>query len=462
MEPRQAPIRLLSPEARRQRFWNERTETMPRERLDALHVRKLKALVRYCCNHSPFYRRRFDEIGLRPEDIRTLDDFKYKIPTTDKSDIIHLQAERPPYGPSLALPAEFVHQHFQTSGTTGTPLAVPFSLYDAERYGDSWNYGFWAHGIRPGDSMYFCFAWGGFAGFWSAYWGARRMNCRVLSGGGADTKGHIANIMRLRPTVVLSTPSYAFRLAAVAEEMGVDLRDARVKFTYHGSEPGGFSLPAVQESIDRTWGAKSGEMFGISEVGAFAFGCPNRDAVHLDEMSAFSWVMDPKTGKEVAEGEVGENIVTSYVQSAQPLLNYRTHDLMRPRRSCSCGRTWTKFDGVVLGRTDFMVTIRAVNVYQSAVENVLGHIPGVSHFYQLVLTRERDVDEMTVEFEPEKSVPQEDWPRLAETVAATVHKALNVRLSVTSMPPDSLPRYELKTKRIIDKRPKEFRRALDR
>ncbi|MGH6954555.1 MAG: phenylacetate--CoA ligase family protein [Alphaproteobacteria bacterium] len=457
-----APMALLSPEARASPFWNEHAERMPRERLDSLHLRKLRALVRYCYDHSAFYRRRFDEIGLAPQDIRTLEDFKRKVPTTDKGDIIHLQAERPPYGPTLALADEAVAQQFQTSGTTGTPLAIPFSLYDTERYGESWIYGYWAHGIRPGDSMYFAFAWGAFAGFWSAYWGARRMGLRVMSGGNSNTKGHIENVQKLGPTVIMSTPSFALRLAAVAGEMGVDLAASSVKFTYHAGEPGPHALPAMRDAIDRAWGAKSGDLLGIGEVGAFAPGCPNRDAVHVDEMTTFSWCMDPATGKETAEGEIGEHIVTSYVQNAQPLLNYRTHDLVRPRVSCSCGRTWLKFDGVVLGRTDFMVTIRGANVYQTAVENVLGRIPGVSHFYQLVLTREAGNDEMTVEFEPDAGVPEAGWPALAETVAQSIHRSLQVRLKVVAMAPGGLPRYELKTKRIIDERPKEFRRALER
>ena len=334
-----ASVRLLSAKARQSAFWNEFTETMPRERLDALHLQKTKTLVQYVYEHSAFYRRRFDEIGLAPGDIRSLEDFKHHVPLTDKSDIIHLQKGRPPYGPTLALPDEMVAQHFQTSGTTGTPLAIPFSAYDTERYGESWVYGYWCHGIRPEDSMYFAFGWGAFAGFWSAYWAARRLGCRVISGGGADTKGHIENIMRLEPTVLISTPSFALRMAVVAEEMGIDLRQSAIKFTYHAEEPGPNALPVMREAIDEAWGAKSGELLGIGEVGAFAPGCPNRDSVHVDEIHTFSWVMDPATGEEVAEGEIGEHVVTSYVQNAQPLLNYRTHDLVRPRYACDCGRT---------------------------------------------------------------------------------------------------------------------------
>lgn len=455
---------VLGRHARESRFWNQATETMPRERLDALHVHRLRALVRYAYDFSPFYRGKFDAAGVKPEEIRTLEDYKQKIPLTDKSEFIHLQQEQPPYGPTLALPQDFITHHSETSGTTGVPLGIPFSMYDTVRYGESWVYGFWGLGIRPADSFYFAFGWGNFAGFWSAYWGARRLGCRVISGGGLDTKGHIQAILRIKPTVLISTPTFALRMAAVAADMGVDLAKSSIRFTYHAGEPGPTALPAMRAQLEKAWGAKSGELLGIAEVDAMAPGCPNGDGVHLNEMNVFAWQLDPKAGREAAEGEIGENIVTSYVNTAQPLLNYRTHDLVRRRSTCVCGRTWAKFEGSVLGRTDFMVTVRGTNVYQTAVENLLAEVPGVSMHYELVLTREADNDVMTVRFEPDKSIAhsRELWEKAAGDAAARIHAALHVRLEVKPVEPESLPRYELKTKRIVDQRPKEFRRALDR
>jgi phenylacetate-CoA ligase len=457
-----APVAHLTPAARRARFWNAFTETMPRAELDAQHLAKLKKLAAYVYDYSPFYRRRFDERGLRPRHIRTIADFKRLVPLTDKQDFIKFQQERPPYGDTLTLPFEMVQHHVETSGSTGLPLAVPYSAYDTERVGESWTYGFWAHGIRPADSFYFAFNWGNFAGFWSCYFAARRMGCRVISGGGADSQGHIRNIQRLKPTVLISTPTFALRLAEVAKQMGVDLRATSIKYTYHAGEPGPFALPAMKRQIDEAWGADSGERLGIAEIEAFAPGCPERDGVHVNEMNVFSWTMNPETGAECAEGEIGENIITSYTYSAQPLLNYRSHDLVRRVQGCRCGRSWAKFPGVVLGRTDFMVTVRGTNVYQTAVENLLGEIGGVSPFYQLVLDRIEANDQMIIEFEPAPSLPETEWPALARRIGDRIHTALHVRLDVVPVKPGGLPRYDLKTKRIIDKRPKEFRRALDR
>ena len=318
-----APITQHTPAAARARHWNALTETMPRAELDALHLKKLQKLADYVYDYSAFYRRKFDEIGLKPAHISSLDEYKRLVPIIDKADFIAFQQERPPYGDTIAVPLEMVAHHVETSGSTGVPLAVPYTAYDTERVGESWTYGFWAHGIRPVDSFYFAFNWRNFAGFWSCYFGARRMGCRVISGGGANSEGHIQNILRLKPTVLISTPTFAVRLAQVAEEMGVDLRDSSVNFTYHAGEPGPFALPAMKAQIDEAWGADSGELLGIAEIEAFAPGCAHRDGVHVNEMNVFCWSVDPDTGEEVDDGEIGENIITSYTYSGQPLLNPR-------------------------------------------------------------------------------------------------------------------------------------------
>jgi phenylacetate-CoA ligase len=444
-------------------YWNRHTETMPRDELDALHLLRLQQLAAYAYENTAFYRQKFDTAGITPSDIRSIDDFKRKIPVTDKSEFIQLQQERPPYGNTLAIPSELVAHHCETSGTTGVPLSIPYSMTDTVRYGESWVYGFWGLGIRPSDTMYFAFGWGNFAGFWSAYWGARRLGCRVISGGGLDTKGHIDAILRMKPTVLISTPTFALRIAAVAKEMGVDLSKSSIRFTYHAGEPGPTALPGMREQIETAWGAKAGELLGIAEIDAIAPGCPNGDGVHVNEMNCFTWSMDPATGKETLEGEIGENIVTSYANTAQPLLNYRTHDLVRRRTStCSCGRTWAKFDGAVLGRTDFMVTVRGTNVYQTAVENILNQLDRISMHYELVLTHEDGNDAMTVRFEPEPHVAEQEWAKIATEASDRIHKALHVRLRCAPVAPGTLARFELKTKRIIDQRPKELRRALDR
>jgi phenylacetate-CoA ligase len=246
--------------------------------------------------------------------------------------------------------------------------------------------------------------------------------------------------------------------------MGVDLAKSSIRYTYHAGEPGPTALPAMRRQIEQAWGATAGELLGIAEVDAFGPGCPNGDGVHVNELDCFTWSLDPETLREVGDGEIGENVITSFANSAQPLLNYRTHDLVRRRSACACGRTWVKFEGSVLGRTDFMVTVRGTNVYQTAVEHLIGEIPEISSAYELVLTRDDDNDVMTIRFEPVKALAGDPgaWRAIETRLGDHIHKALHVRLKTAAVAPDSLPRYELKTKRIIDQRPKDFRRALDR
>jgi phenylacetate-CoA ligase len=457
-----APIVPFTKAAAESRYWNQRMETLPRAALDALHLAKLQKLVRYAYDHVPFYRQKYDAAGLDPAMLRSLADFKRRVPLLDKKDFVHLQKEQPPYGPTAALDIEMIAHHCETSGTTGVPLAIPYSLYDTERYGESWCYAFWALGIRPADSFYFAFNWGNFAGLWSTYWGVRRFGARVISGGGADSKGHVANIQRLRPTVLCATPTYALRLAQVARDMGVDPRASSIKFTVGGGEPGPFALPALRRALDEAWDCRSCDQMGIAEVDAFGVGDGARDGVLVNEMNVFCWSIEPETMQEARDGAIGENIVTSYVNSAQPLINYRTHDLVRRSAAGHDGRTWTKLEGVILGRTDFMVTVRGVNVYPTAVQNLVGEVAGVSQHYQLILEKDGPLDRMTIEFEPERAVFPGDVPALARRLEDHVHAALGVRLESRAVAVDSLPRFELKTTRIIDRRPKELRRALDR
>lgn len=453
---------LWNPRSGESRFWNPYLETIPREQMDAIHLKRIRALLRHAYDNSPFYKRKFQEARITPDDIRTLEDFKTKVPVTDKSDFIQLQEENPHYGQTGAMPEEYIAVHCETSGTTGIPLRIPYTMYDTERYGESWVYGWWALGIRPHDSFYFAFNWGLFAGFWSAYWGVRRLGGKVYSGGGQTSEGHIRLIQRLKPTVLLSTPTYALYLAEVAREMGIDPASLSLRYTYHAGEPGPCALPAVRKQLDESWGAISGECYGIAELNSLTFTCQTREGVHVDETNTFTWSRDPETGKETPEGAIGENIVTTYVNNAQPLINYRSHDLVERHRGCECGRTWDYLRGVVLGRSDFMVTIRGTNVYQSAVEKILGDVPGVSSHYQLILTREKGLDRMLVQAEPVKNFPQDRCSELGQGVGNAIHQTLKVRLEVEIVPAGSLPRYELKTKRIIDQRPKEVRRALDR
>lgn len=443
---------MFSQKSLASRYWNEHTETMPRERLDALHLRRIRKLLAYAYERVPFYRQLYDKAGFTPDDIRSLDDFNSIVPVIDKKDLVEAQQANPPWGDAAALGDEFTLYRFQTSGSTGVPMAIPVSYYSSHHYGEQWAYGFWAVGLRPRDSFYFAFNWGAFAGFWSAYWGVRRLGGTVCSGGGLNTEMRLKQIVELKPTVLVSTPTYALTMVEKAKELGIDLPKTSVKVTYHAGEPGG-NVPTTRRAIEEAWGATTYEGYGLAEVGAIACGCPLQRGVHLTEDQTYATVVDPETGCPVGEGGVGENIVTSYIQFSQPIIKYRTHDLVRLVRSpCGCGRSWILFEGGVLGRTDHMIIIKGTNVYPTAVEALLGEVRGLTPHYELHAARGRTGDTLTVKVEAEPGYPADRYGEFQRQAERLLYERILVRIAVEIQPPGTLPRYELKAKRFFDHR----------
>lgn len=457
--------KLLSPKSYQARYWNEYAQTMPRDKLDGLHMKRIKFLLNYAYNNSRFYRQLYDRNGVKPEDISSLDDFKQKVPLTDKPMVQPTQRIPDlPYGDITACDDSLIQAHYQTSGTTGEPLLEGWEDYAVQRIGASWCPAWWDVGIRPDDIFYFAFDFGAFAGFWSALWGAIRFGAKVISGAGVamTSEERVRQIIRLKPTVLVCTPTYAFRLADVAREMGIDPAATSIKFHSGAGEPGPVSIPELKKRIEESWGCKTCEVLGISEIPTAAPSCIMGDGIHEHEMNQFAWVRDPGTGNEVAEGEVGERIITCFSNFATPFINYRTHDLVRPYYSCPCGSTWLFYKNGVLGRTDYMVTIRGTNVYQTAVENIIGGLPEASSYYQLILTREKNVDNLTIRLELKRDIPREKYESIASRLRTEIRIRLGVTLSVEVVPPDTLPRYEVKTKRLIDKRPNKYKTELAR
>lgn len=442
---------LLGERSRSTAFWNEYTETMPREDLDRLHLKRLQALLLHAYEHVPLYRRMYREAGITPQDIRSLEDFNRYVPTIDKRDLVDAQQADPPWGQAVALSPDYYVYRFHTSGSTGTPLSIPFSYHTQLQYGEQWAYAFWAAGIRPHDSFYFAFPWGMYAGFWSAYWGVRCLGATVISGGGLSSEERLQQIEKLRPTVLVCTPTYALYLAEVAQRMGIDTSQSAVRFTMHAGEPG-VGIPSTRQAIEAAWGAKAYELYGVAEVGAIAPGCAHQRGCHLAEDQSYATIVDGE-GRPVEDGEVGENVVTSYVQMAQPVIKYRTHDLVRGRYGpCSCGRTWLLYEGGVLGRTDDMITIKGTNVYPTGIELLLGKVRGLSHHYELHVSRGHLNDEVMVKVEPEAEVAADDYGRLQHDLETVLRASVGVRIRVELASLGQLPRYELKAKRFFDHR----------
>jgi phenylacetate-CoA ligase len=428
---------------------------MPRADLAALQLHRLRQMTDWSYNRSPFHRQKWGSAGFHPDQLRTLDDLR-RIPLTTKEEWLEDQAEHPPYGSHLTAPVELAQRLHQTSGTTGrTPLRVLDGARDWNWSAEMWACGFHAAGIRRDDTVYICFGYGTFIGFWGAHYGAEKLGALVVASGGQTSEGRIRQLLDVGATTVCVTPTYALRLAEVARRMGVDLPASPVRRLILSGEPGG-SLPSTRRLISEAWGAEVMDTAGMSEIGTIClFECDHHPGgMHILEDNFIEEVVDPQSGEPVGYGEEGERIVTSFGRGIMPLIRYKTGDLVRrvPHHTCTCGRTFDVYRGGIIGRVDDMKLIRGINVYPSSVEAIVREFPEVDEF-QVLITRERGIyDEISVRCELRPG-EEEGWPALATRLEAALaggHGGL--RFNVVQAAPGELPRFELKARRLVDKR----------
>ena len=370
-----------------------------------------------------------------------------ELPFTRKRELLEDQAAHAPFGHNLTYPlGDYLRMH-QTSGTTGNPLRVLDDRASWTWWADCWQYILDAAGVTREDVVMLAFSFGPFIGFWSAQAGLERLGALFISGGGMTSAQRLHAMRTVGATVLLCTPSYALHLAEAAEQEGLDLaRDLKVRVTVHAGEPGA-GIPATRQRIEELWGATAFDHPGASEVGAFAYSCSARAGVHVNEAEFIAEVIDPATGAPVPPGQEGELVLTNLGRACYPVVRYRTGDVVRPRARgvCSCGRTTLLLEGGILGRSDDMVTVRGVNVFPAAFQQIFNRIPGVVK-HRITTYRAEFLDQLHVEFECSDS---EDRRTL---VAQTIRDALGIRVSLEQRAPDSLPRFELKARRFFDRR----------
>jgi len=445
-------MQLYSQKSMESQFWNEYLETMPREKLDQLHLRRIRGLIKYAYDRVPMYQDLYDKAGVKPEDIRTLDDFIERIPTIDKTNVVVYQSKRPPFGDSIVQDSEdYITFFFQTSGTTGKPM-IEVGYYK-EAASAEWAHMWWAHGIRPRDIFYFAFPFGTFMAFWAAYHNALVMGGQVITSGGLDSKARIRQIIELKPTVLVATPTYALRLAEVAREMGVDARETSIRYVSSAGVPGAV-VSTIRQAIEGAWGAKAIDLYGVSDVwGSDSWHCPAHvDRLHLTEATAYGVVLDER-GHLVPDGGQGELVLTNYHGSLMPSIKYRTHDVVEwHKEKCDCGRTWLWLREGVLGRTDNMVTIKGTNVYPTAIQGILGEIPGLSQNVEIYISRKQSEDEVKVLVEPKEEMAPTEYDGLRTRAQEELRYRIGVGIEVEMVCPKSLPRYEVKAKRVFDHR----------
>ena len=435
-------------------YWNPRHETMPRAQLDALQLHKLQRLLEWTEKQVPYHAERLSRAGVSAADVRSLDDLR-RLPFMTRDEWMEAQLEDPPYGPFLAAPREAAIRYHMTSGTTGrTPIRVLDGMKDWEWIAEMWCYGFWGFGVRPADTVFFAFSYGTFVGFWGAHYACEKIGCLVLPGGNMTTEARVRQIVDMGATVVCSTPTYALRMAQEAGSLGIDLASSAVRRLILSGEPAG-SIPATKRLIEHQWGAKAADTAGMTELGTIMmFECEHQPGgTHILEPHYIEEVIDPATDEPVPYGEQGERVVTSFGRGFIPVIRYRTRDLVVkvPADRCSCGRTLDLYEGGIVGRVDDMKLVRGTNIYPRAIEAIVREYEAIDEFQIHLYTAEgiRDEIEVLVEI-PDASVDADALLRDLGTALSEAHEGL--RFGVRSVDLGSLPRFELKAKRLVDER----------
>jgi phenylacetate-CoA ligase len=344
----------------------------------------------------------------------------------------------------LTYPLSRYSRLHQTSATSGRPLRWLDTPESWRWVLDCWEMIYRIAGVHSGDRLFFPFSFGPFLGFWSAFEAAVRQGNWCLPGGGMSSAARLRFLLDHQATVVLSTPTYALHLAEVAQQEGLDLAGSPVRMLIVTGEPGG-SIPATRRRIEQAWGARVFDHSGMTEAGSLSIECPeNPGGLHWLETECIAEVIDPQTAEPVPAGQVGELVLTNLGRWGSPLLRYRTGDLVRADpRPCPCGRSLLRLDGGILGRTDDMIHLRGNNVYPSALEGVIRRFPEVAEFRIRVETP-RSLPVLRVELEPVASAAD----GVAERVDRAIRDELFFRAEVTTVPPGTLPRFEMKARRL--------------
>jgi phenylacetate-CoA ligase len=413
-------------------------ETLGSDPLRDHQWRRFRAMATQLLATNRFVAEKWREAGIASvEDLSGWNDFR-RVPLTRKAELVEDQAANPPFGTNLTFPLERYVRVHQTSGTSGTPIRWLDTQESWEWWARCWGFVLRGAGVEPADRVFFPFSFGLFIGFWAGFEGARALGALAVPGGGQDSPTRLASMEALGATVLVCTPSYALHLAEVARERSIDLGRLPVRITVHAGEPGA-GIPAVRARIEGAWGARTYDHGGMTEMGAYGYECAERDGLHVNESEFIAEVIDPLTAAPALDGEL---VLTNLGRVGSPAIRYRTGDHVRLAEGpCPCGRTFVRLEGGILGRLDDMLIVRGVNVFPAAIEGVVRRFPAIDEF-QIEVFRVGELDEVRVLVEMGDAAGAS---RLQEALRAT----LGIRFEVTPVPHRSLPRYELKARRVV-------------
>lgn len=429
-------------------LWDEKNEAMSREDLERLQFTRLKGTLERAYGNVPFFKQKFELAGLKPSDIKSLDDL-IKIPFMVKQEM----RDNYPFG-LFATPLDDVVRLHASSGTTGQVTVVGYTQKDIDNWADLVARCLTAYGVTKHDMIQVAYGYGLFTGGLGLHYGAERLGATVVPISGGNTRRQIQVMQDFKATVLCCTPSYALHMAEAAVEMGVDIRDLPLKIGVFGAEPWSESMRAQAEA---KMGIDAFDIYGLSEVlgPGVSCECEAKNGLHIFEDHFIAEIIDPETGENLPDGEPGELVFTSLMKEATPVIRYRTRDITTLNHEpCSCGRTHARM-ARVFGRSDDMLIIRGVNVFPSQVEDILVRIEGVEPHYQIIVDREGVMDVVNVQVEVSPEIFSDEiknLEKLERKIAAAIREDLAIGAKVKLVEPKSIQRSEGKAKRVIDQR----------
>jgi len=430
-------------------IYDEDFETLPREALEAIQLKRLQALTEKAYATVAFYKKAFDEKGVKPDDIKSLDDL-HKLPFTMKQDL----RDNYPFG-MFATPMENVVRIHASSGTTGKPTVVGYTRRDINTWSELMARTLAAAGAHKGDIVHNAYGYGLFTGGLGFHYGAERLGASVIPVSGGNTKRQILLMKDFGPTVLTCTPSYALHLADVAAEEGVDFKSLAFKVGVCGAEPW---TENIRKEIENRLGIDAVDIYGLSEImgpGVSVECVEAKNGLHVFEDHFIPEIIDPVTGEPLPYGEKGELVFTTLTKEAFPLIRYRTRDLSVLRREpCKCGRNLVRM-GRITGRSDDMLIIRGVNVFPSQIESVLMAREDVAPHYVLIVDRQEHMDTLEVHVEMDEGVFSDavkDLQSMGQDIEKDIKDLLGVSCKVRLVEPKTIQRSQGKAQRVIDKR----------
>jgi phenylacetate-CoA ligase len=437
-------------------YWNPALETLPREKLQQLQLKKFKEIFTWAYENSKFYRKLYRDAGIEPGDIRTFDDIR-KVPKIEKAMMRDVQGkgkEPFPYGDILSVPIEQVTDYRQTSGTTGQPIYQADTWQDWEYGTESFAYALYAQGYRASDRLFVPFGYNIFVAFWAYHYAGEKLGCEVIPGGVLNTEARILKMQELKANAMGATPTYILGMAETARKMGIDPpKDLFIRKITVGGEPGG-SIPSTRKRMEEAWGAKVFDQVGSTEIGHWGWECRYQAGLHVNEGFFLVEVEDVDTGKPITEpGRRGKMVVTTFNRMAQPCIRFDVKDVIQwNAQKCDCGRTFRLLDGGVIGRADDITKVKGVLLSPSAIEEVVREIPQLSDEYQVVVTKKGDIDDISLKVEilPEY---KNDEAAIKSKLTDQLRLKTNLGYNIEFHEYGSLPRSQAKTRRFQDLRP---------